>query len=118
MERLHSDDLVVDAVPLSEYTRQVAAAEVEREIDAAVEAAAIIKPEEPAPEEVEPLPPTDQDDIDRANGFNFSRPYDQRRRPQLISPRKTQRPPSREDYNNMSTAELMRRAGISHVDQD
>ena len=110
-----------ERVPLSDYARNAAAqAEADRELDAAIEAAAIIKPDEPAPIPtpeviVPPAPPLDQDEIDRANGFEFSRPYDQRRRPQPMPPKKTQSPLSRAELEAMTVEELARRAGVSLV---
>jgi hypothetical protein len=91
-----------ERVPLSDYARNAAAqAEADRELNAAIEAAAIIKPDEPAatptPEVIAPPPPPlDQDEIDRANGFELSRArqrewYDEHHGGcQIIRPRKTQ----------------------------
>jgi hypothetical protein len=110
-----------ERVPLENYARDAAAqVAVDREIDVAVEAAAaaVIPDDVPMPNKaiVPPAPPPDQDEIDRANGFNFSRPYDQHRRPQLIPPKKTQRPPSRAELEAMTIEELARRAGVSLVE--
>ena len=109
-----------ERVPLENYARDAAAqVTVDREIDAAVEAAAAVIPHDvPMPNKaiVPPAPPLDQDEIDRANGFEFSRPYDQRRRPQPMPPKKTQSPLSRAELEAMTVEELARRAGVSLVD--